>query len=136
MKKVTFRGTGQLNGCRIIDLTIDVEDKTALDLHGPKRNEVKSAILAVHYPGVNIKPNQIACTITDIKEPKTTRIQTSNSEKSTNYKNKKGSFSFSNIILWILFFPFKLVWWVLKNLLKDMWKNDHISGNRNWNKFN
>jgi len=135
MKKVTFRGTGQLNGCRIIDLTIDVEDKTALDLLGPKRNEVKSAILAVHYPGVNIKPNQIGCTVTDIKETKTTRNQNNNSEKPINYKSQKSSFSFSNIILWILFFPFKLVWWILKNVLKDLWKNDHMS-NRNWSKFN
>ena len=135
MKQVTFRGTGQLNGCRIIDLTIEVEDKTALDLHGPKRDEVKSAILAVHYPGVNIKPNQIGCTVTDIKETKTTRNQNNNSEKPINYKSQKSSFSFSNIILWILFFPFKLVWWILKNVLKDLWKNDHI-GNRNWGKFN
>jgi len=125
MKQVTFRGTGQLNGSRIINLTIEVEDKTALDLRGPKRDEVKSAILAVHCPGVNVKPNQITCTITDIKEPKTTRIHTSNSQKTTNYKSQKSSFSLSNIIISLLFFPFKLAW----RILKSTWsKNDHIDG--------
>lgn len=131
MKQVTFRGTGQLNGPVIINKTIELDNNIAQSLGGPKRYEVTSAILAVHYPGVKIKPNQIGCEIRDIREPKITRNQNSNSEKTTNYKKQKSSFSFSNIILWILFFPFKLVWWILKNI----WKDDHMS-NRKWDKFN
>ena len=65
-----------------------------------------------------------------IKEPKTNQNQSRNSQKTTNYKKQKSSFSFSNIILWILFFPFKLAWWILKNI----WKDDHM-GNRKWDKF-
>ena len=130
MKQVTFRGTGQLNGPVIINKTIELDDKIAQSLGGPKRDEVKTAILAVHFPGVRIKPNQIGCEIKDIKEPKTNQNQIRNSQKATNYKKQKSSFSFSNIILWIFFFPFKLVWWVLKNI----WKDDHM-GNRKWDKF-
>ena len=68
MKQVTFRGTGQLNGVVIIDKTIELDDKIAQSLRGSKRDEVKSAILAVHYPGVKIKPNQIGCEIKEIRE--------------------------------------------------------------------
>ncbi len=130
MKQVTFRGTGQLNGPVIINKTIELDDKIAQSLGGPKRDEVKTAILAVHFPGVRIKPNQIGCEIKDIKEPKTNQNQSRNSQKTINYKKQKKSFSFSNIILWILFFPFKLAWWILKNI----WKDDHM-GNRKWDKF-
>lgn len=126
MKQVTFRGTGQLNGVVIIDKTIELDDKIAQSLRGSKRDEVKSAILAVHYPGVKIKPNQIGCEIKEIRESKITRNQNVNSEKTTNYKKQKSSFSFSNIILWIFFFPFKLVWWILK----EIWNKDHITGKR------
>ena len=130
MKQVTFRGTGQLNGPVIINKTIELDDKIAQSLGGPKRDEVKTAILAVHFPGVRIKPNKIGCEIKDIKEPKTNQNQSRNSQKTINYKKQKKSFSFSNIILWILFFPFKLAWWILKNI----WKDDHM-GNRKWDKF-
>nr|WP_315198241.1 hypothetical protein [uncultured Flavobacterium sp.] len=132
MRQVTFRGTGQLNGPVIINKTIEVDIKTAQSLTGLKRDDVTSAILAIHYPGVKINPKQIGYEIKDIIEPKTTRNQNSNSKQTTNqYKQQKKSFSFSNIILWILFFPFKLVWWVLKNI----WKDDHLS-KRKWDKFN
>ena len=119
MKQVTFRGTGQLNGPVIINKTIEVDDRTAQSLSGLKRDDVKLAILAVHFPGVKIKPNQIGCEIKDIKEPKTNQNQSRNSQKTTNYKKQKSSFSFSNIILWILFFPFKLAWWMFKAIWND-----------------
>lgn len=131
MKQVTFRGTGQLNGPVIINKTIELEDKIAQSLLGPNRDEVKSAILAVHFPGVKIKPNQIGCEVTTVK----VNNNKSSSQKTTNAKKQKKPFSFSNILLWILLFPFKLVWWIFKNILKDIWKNDHMS-NRNWGKFN
>jgi hypothetical protein len=50
MKQVTFRGTGQLNGPIIINKTIELDDRTASTLTGLKRDEVKLAILAIHYP--------------------------------------------------------------------------------------
>ena len=122
MKQVTFRGTGQLNGPIIINKTIELDDRTASTLTGLKRDEVKLAILAIHYPGVKIKPNQIGCEIIDIGPPKITKIQKNEYENNTNYIKQKSSFSIVNIILWLLFFPFKLAWW----LLKKTWNEKHV----------
>jgi hypothetical protein len=119
MKQVTFRGTGQLNGPVIINKTIELDDKIAQSLGGPKRDEVKTAILAIHFPGVKIKPNQIGCEIKSIKEPKATINVSNNYEKTNNHKKQKSSFSFSNIFLWLLFFPFKLAWWMFKAIWND-----------------
>lgn len=122
MKQVTFRGTGQLNGPIIINKTIELDDRTASTLTGLKRDEVKLAILAIHYPGVKIKPNQIGCEIIDIRRPKITKNQKNEYENKTNYIKQKSSFSIVNIILWLLFFPFKLAWW----LLKKTWNEKHV----------
>jgi hypothetical protein len=126
MKQVTFRGTGQLNGPVIINKTIELEDKIAQSLLGPKRDDVKLAILAVHFPGVKIKPNQIGCEVNSVKETKVSKNSNSSYQKTNSYKQQKSSFSFSNILLWIIFFPFKLVWWILKNI----WKDDHMSNRK------
>lgn len=118
MKQATFRGFGQLNGSRMINLTIEVEDKTALDLHGPSRDSVKQAILSIHYPGVKINPKDVGVEIKSIEDSK----PINKSGKKTNIKK---SFSLSNIILSLLFFPFKLAW----RILKSTWSNnDHIGG--------
>ncbi|RDI53760.1 hypothetical protein [Flavobacterium glaciei] len=122
MKQVTFRGTGQLNGPIIINKTIELDDRTASTLTGLKRDEVKLAILAIHFPGVRIKPNQIVCDIEAIRLPKTTKVQKNEYEKKTNYSKQKSSFSLLSIILWLLFFPFKLAWW----LLKKTWNEKHV----------
>lgn len=119
MKQVTFRGTGQLNGPVIINKTIELDDKIAQSLAGPKKDEVKTAILSVHFPGVRIKPNQIGLEIKDIKKSEIPKNQNNKSIKTTTFKSKKSPFSFSNIILWILFFPFKLAWWLIKETWKD-----------------
>lgn len=119
MKKVTFRGTGQLNGPVMINKTIELDDRTASTLTGLKRDEVKLAILTIHFPGVRIKPNQIVCDIEDIKSPK---IKKPDYVKKINYNKQKSSFSLVNIILWLLFFPFKLAWW----LLKKTWNEKHV----------
>lgn len=68
MKKVTFRGTGQLNGPVIINKTLELEDKIAQGLTGANKDEVKSAILDVHFPGVKINPRQISVEIVNIKK--------------------------------------------------------------------
>lgn len=118
MKQATFRGFGQLNGSRIINLTIEVEDKTALDLHGPSRDSVKQAILSIHYPGVKINPKDVSVEIKSVTASKP-------SSKNETITNKKQSFSLSNIIISLLFFPFKVAW----RILKSTWsKNDHIDG--------
>lgn len=122
MKQVTFRGTGQLNGPVIINKTIELDDRTASTLTGLKRDEVKLAILAIHFPGVKIKPNQIGCEIKDIRLPTTTKVQKNEYVKKPSYSKQKSSFSILNILLWLLFFPFKLAWWILKKI----WKEKHV----------
>lgn len=117
MKKVTFRGTGQLNGPRSINKVLDLDDQTAKDLTGQNRDRVITAIMAVHFPGVRINPKNIGINIENIYE-KTNH----NSAEQFLKKTKPTSFSFSNIILWILFFPFKLAWW----LLKKTWNEKHV----------
>ncbi|GEC73155.1 hypothetical protein SAMN05443543_102177 [Flavobacterium flevense] len=121
MKQVIFRGTGQLNGPVIINKTIEVEDQIAINLGGSKRDDVKLAILSVHYPGVKINPKNISVNIAHINKK-----EEHNDFKKFAKKNKpKSSFSIGNIILWIIFFPFKLAWWILKSIWKD---KDHING--------
>ena len=68
MKKVTFKGTGQLNGPVIIDKTIELEDKEASRLSGANRNDVKLAMLNIYYPGVKIDPTKIGVEIIPIKK--------------------------------------------------------------------
>ena len=132
MKKVTLRGTGQLNGPRIINKVLELEDQTARDLMGQNSDSVILALMAVHYPGVKIIPRNIGINVENIQEVKKVKEKTNhNNTRQFNNKTESSSFSFSNILLWILFFPFKLVWWILKNI----WKDDHMS-NRKWDKFN
>ena len=63
MKKITFRGTGQLNGVVSINKTIEIDNVQAANFKGPKRDEAIQATLAVHYPGVKINPRQIGIEI-------------------------------------------------------------------------
>lgn len=119
MKQVTFRGTGQLNGPVIINKTIELEDQIANSLLGAKKNEVKLAILENHFPGVKINPSQIGCEVKEIKKKKTPTNSTNN--KRVN-KSSKSSFTISSIILFLLFWPFKLAWWFIKKI----WKEDHV----------
>lgn len=123
MKRVTFKGTGQLNGPVIINKTIEVEDSVAKSLRGQNRKDVLTAILAIHYPGVRIKPNQVVCDIIEVREEKQSKSSSEKKERRPiNDNETKKSFSFFNLILWILFFPFKLSWWILKVIFKWMYK--------------
>jgi hypothetical protein len=115
MYNVTFRGTGQLNGPVIIDKTIELDDRTTSSLTGLKRYEVTSAILAIHYPGVIIDSSKISIQSKYINQK---------FEKKLNKKTTKTkfNFTFSNIFLWLVFFPFKLLWWIVKEIFKkDRW---------------
>jgi len=63
MAKVTLKGSGQLNGSVIINKTIDMDDVQARAFMGGKRNEVISATLQIHYPGVKIDPKNIGVNV-------------------------------------------------------------------------
>ena len=66
MKKITFRGTGQLNGPRSINKVIELDDRTARDLTGQNRDKVILALMAVHFPGVEINPKNVGVNIENI----------------------------------------------------------------------
>lgn len=121
MKQVRLTGTGQLNGPVIINKTIELDDKVALSLTGSKRDEVKVAILAVHYPGVKINPNNIGCEIKNIKvnKPKKPTSNSSIADTVNRYENKKKSFTIFSIITFLLFWPFKLLWWLIKKIFNE-----------------
>lgn len=120
MIKATFRGTGQLNGPVPIHKIVEVDNQTAKNLGGSKKNEVKLAILATQYPGVKINPKDITVNIQRI-DKKEDHDDFGKFAK----KNKPKSFSFGNVLLWIVFLPFKLSWWILKSMLMG---KDHING--------
>ena len=115
----TFRGTGQLNGPVPINKTINVDEHTAKNLGGSKKDQVKLAILAIHYPGVRINPRSISVNIQRINKK-----ENYNDFGKFAKKNKPKSFSFLNLLLWIVFFPFKLAWWIIKSIWND---NDHTN---------
>lgn len=130
MNKVTFRGTGQLNGPVIINKTLELDDKTAITLTGLKRNDVILAILAMHYPGVRIDAKKIGIESIYFNEKNIAKQNQKTSRKNSKKSKSHFNFTFSNIILWILFFPFKLAWWVLKNVVtKDSSKEE------TWDKY-
>lgn len=118
MKQAIFRGFGQLNGSRMINLTIEVEDKTALDLHGPSRDSVKQAILSIHYPGVKINPKDVSVEIKELKESK---LKTNVNKSIT----AKKPFSISSLVFSLIFFPFKIIWRIIKSIWNN---NDHVGG--------
>lgn len=62
-KTVTIKGTGQLNGPVVINITIEMDDAQARSLVGSKRDEAIKALVAVHYPGVKIDPRRIGVNV-------------------------------------------------------------------------
>lgn len=109
MPTVTFRGTGQLNGVVSINKTIEIDMQTAIDLGGFERDEVKLAILAVHFPGVRIDPRQIGSEIKyHTPNPKIRPISTKNK------KNRSTPITFFSILKFLIFLPFKLFWGFLR----------------------
>jgi hypothetical protein len=63
MAKVTLKGTGQLKGSVVINKTVELDDNQARNLTGSRKDDVITALLAVHYPGVKINPRQISVNI-------------------------------------------------------------------------
>ena len=120
MRRITFKGTGQLNGAVPISKTIELDDKTASSLSGPNKNDVIKAILAIHYPGVRIDPSKIGYESIYFNEKSNIGKSSLDKRDSSVKQNKKSSFS----VFTVLFFPVKLAWWLVKWLLKEMWKSD------------
>ncbi|MBX2960711.1 MAG: hypothetical protein KF732_12240 [Flavobacteriales bacterium] len=63
MAKVTLKGTGQLNGPVVIDKTIEMDSNQARAFVGSKKDEVITATISAHYPGVKINPKQIGVNV-------------------------------------------------------------------------
>jgi hypothetical protein len=115
MRRVTFRGTGQLNGPVIINKTLEFDDKTASTLTGSKRNDVILAILAMHYPGVRIDPKNIGIESNSITKKEDDLF---NQFKGVKAKNKSGKFTIWSLI----FLPITIVW----RILKFIWRTPHV----------
>lgn len=108
--KVTFRGTGQLNGPVIIDKTLELDEKSLRPFYGAKKDEVMTAFLANHYPGVEINPRKVS-----IIQEKVTRTKSAKPRITTS-KSKKETKSFG--LMSIVFLPFKIIWKIIKFLTK------------------
>lgn len=63
MAKVTLIGTGHLNGSVSINKTVEIDKSMVPSFTGQKRFEAIEALLAVHFPGVKVNPQQIAVNI-------------------------------------------------------------------------
>ena len=59
MAIVILKGTGQLNGTVLIDKELEMEMREAQAFVDSKKDEVITATIAIHYPGVKINPRQI-----------------------------------------------------------------------------
>ena len=102
MRKIKLRGYGQLNGVVIINKELELEDNVAQSFFGGKREDVITATLAVHYPGVIINPRQISVQNIEIKK-----------------KNKGNQKSKSIFEGKLIFLPFRITWKLLKWLTND-----------------
>lgn len=63
MAKITFRGTGQLNGPVPINKTIEIDSSQIKNFTGSKSYEATVAVLAIHYPGVRIEKGRVGMEI-------------------------------------------------------------------------
>jgi hypothetical protein len=70
MTRITFKGSGDLNGVVIINKTIEVDDQLVRGYTGQNRDAVILSTLAIHYPGVRIDPRNIGMNIEGVKEVK------------------------------------------------------------------
>ncbi|WP_027136805.1 hypothetical protein [Gaetbulibacter saemankumensis] len=107
--RVTFRGTGQLNGPVIIQKTVDLDRQTLNTFYGAKKDQVITAFLANHYPGVEINPRKISIIQEKVIKP---NKENKNSNKTS--KSKSSSFT----IFTLIFLPFKIIWKIITWLTK------------------
>lgn len=59
LSKVTIKGTGQLNGSKIINICVEMDRTIANNFIGSKKEQVIEAFVSQHYPGVKINPKNI-----------------------------------------------------------------------------
>lgn len=103
--KVTFRGTGQLNGPVPINKTVEYDEVVARSFSGSKKDEVILSALAGFYPGVEINPRQIGIQIQEVISPKKEK------KSKKNKISKKPTPIFAHP--WWLF-PFRIIWRILR----------------------
>lgn len=84
MNRITFKGSGQLNGVVVINKSIEVDDQQVKGFKGQNRNDIILATLAVHYPGVKINPHNIGVNIEKIQDKLTQNKTTATKRKKTN----------------------------------------------------
>ena len=99
---------------------VEVHEQTAKNLRGLKREEVKPALLSTPYPELKIRPKNTNDNIKRINKKKDHNVFGKFAKK-----NKPKSFSFLNLVVWIVSLPSKLVGWILKSMLRE---KDHING--------
>uniref|UniRef100_UPI00404A4BA0 hypothetical protein n=1 Tax=Flavobacterium sp. TaxID=239 RepID=UPI00404A4BA0 len=66
--KVTVKGTGQLNGPKIINKTVIMDSSMAKEFTGSKRYDVIEDFVRTHYPGVKINPKSFGANVVPIIE--------------------------------------------------------------------
>lgn len=99
---------------------MEVLEQTAKNLRGLKRDEVKPAILSTPNPELKIRPED-----TNDKIKRINKKENHNICGKFEKKNKPKSFSFLNLVVWIVSLPSKLVGWIVKSMLRE---KDHING--------
>ena len=86
--KVTVKGTGQLNGPKVINKTVIMDSSMANEFTGSKRYEVIEAFVNTHYPGVKINPKNFGANVVPIKSSeKTTSSKSNITSKSSSSKS-------------------------------------------------
>lgn len=66
--KVTVKGTGQLNGPKVINKTVIMDSSMAKEFTGSKRYDVIEDFVRTHYPGVKINPKSLGVNVVSVKE--------------------------------------------------------------------
>jgi len=113
--KVTFTGTGQLNGPVPINKIVEYDSVIAKSFTGPKRDETILSALEVFYPGVEINPKQIGVNIQEIRPKVEKKKKSSKKSKS----HKKLTPIFANP--WWLF-PIRIVWRIIRWFFLTIYK--------------
>lgn len=91
--KVTIKGTGQLNGPKVINKTVEMDTSMAKEFTGGNRYQVIEAFVSKHYPGVQINPKNIGVNVVPIKSAseKNTKKETTSTSKNTKDSEKSSS---------------------------------------------
>ena len=109
--KITFRGTGQLNGPIPINKTVEYNEYAGKLFLGSQRDEVIIEALSAFYPGVEINPSKIGLEVIPIKSKK---------KPSTKKKKENSKSIFRKPYIFIPFrLLFKLLGYIWRTTLKE-----------------